>query len=94
VKATPSLDKGILNDVLTVLTVPNNHIRRTEETPLITLNKLLKGVNISVLSTQDKASVLVLRCFRQSARLYGAVLMGSRFRRRLALRVMHQYSLP
>jgi hypothetical protein len=93
-KATPSLDEGILNDILTVLTVPNNHICRAKKTPLITLNKLLKGVNVSVLSTQDKVSVLVLRCFRQSAQLRGGVLMGLRFRRHLALRVMRQCSLP
>ena len=60
-KTPPRLDKGLLDDVLTVMAVTHDHVGGAKQAPLITFDELSEGVNVTVLGSQHQVPVFALR---------------------------------
>ena len=65
-KTPPRLNKGLLDDVLTVMAVTHNHVGCAKQAPLITFDELSEGVNVTILGSQYQVPVFALR---RSARM-------------------------
>ena len=59
-KTPPRLNKGLLDDVLTVVAVAHNHVGGAKQAPLITFDELSESVNVAVLSSQHQVPVFAL----------------------------------
>ena len=60
-KTPPRLNKGLLDDVLTVMAVAHDHVGGAKQTPLITFDELSEGVDVTVLGSQHQVPVFTLR---------------------------------
>ena len=65
-KTPPRLNKGLLDDVLTVVAVAHDHVGCAKQAPLITFDELSEGVNVTILGSQYQVPVFTLR---RSARM-------------------------
>ena len=65
-KTPPRLNKGLLDDVLTVMAVTHNHVGCAKQAPLITFDELSESVNVTILGSQYQVPVFTLR---RSARM-------------------------
>ena len=60
-KTPPRLNKGLLDDVLTVVAVAHDHVGGAEQASLITFDKLFERVDVAVLGSQHQVPVFALR---------------------------------
>ena len=60
-KTPPRLNKGLLDDVLTVMAVTHNHVGGAKQAPLITFDELSESVNVTILGSQYQVPVFTLR---------------------------------
>jgi len=60
-KTPPRLNKGLLDDVLTVMAVTHDHVGSAKQASLITFDELSEGVNVAVLGSQHQIPVFALR---------------------------------
>lgn len=64
VNAPPGLNECLSDGVFVVLAVAYDHVGRSEQSTLISVDEFLKSADVSVLSAQDEATTAVGRAGR------------------------------